>query len=289
MWFFLALTSTFLYSFRRLTEKKLSHNLNHFVLGFAVQALSVPGIALLLFFTEIPNIFSLSGNFWYPLLIIWIFLYPLQAFFYYKSLKGGEISNVLPLMSFIPIFNIVTSWVLIGELPSLVGFLGISSIVAGIYALNTKPDTHFLDPVIHLFRDKPSLFMLINCACLALGASLDKISIQASNPLFYTFVNTLGASIVLFIIASFTNKQIFEPVKKYSKDLAYIGVFQSFAFSAYIVALNTGIVAYVLAIKSSSAILGSVWGFVFLKETLSKSKMIALVFISLGLGLIAVA
>lgn len=289
MWFFLSLASTFLYSFRRLSEKKLSQKLDHFTLGFAVQAFSLPGIGLLLFLADIPSLFSLSGNFWYPLLIIWAFLYPLQAFFYYKSLKHGDISFVLPLMSFIPIFNILTTWVLIGELPSFVGFLGILAIVAGIYSLNTKPDLGILNPITHLFKDRPSLFMIINCACLAFGATLDKIAIQASNPLFYTVINTLGASIVLFIIARFTNKHVFTPVKKNYKDLGFIGIFQSLAFTAYIVALNTGIVPYVLAIKSSSAILGSIWGFVFLKESLTKYKVIALLFITLGLGLIALA
>lgn len=287
MWFFLALASTFLYSFRRLSEKRLSENLNHFVLGFAVQAFSLPGIALLLFFAPIPNLFSLSINFWYPLLIIWLFLYPLQAYFYYKSLKSGEISFVLPLMSFIPIFNIISTWWLIGEIPSFMGFVGILAIVVGIYSLNIRPNTHLISPITHLFRDKPSMFMLINCACLAFGATLDKIAIKASNPLFYTFVNTLGASIILLIIAKLTTKQIFYPVQKNYKSLGYIGVFQSVAFTCYIVALNTGIVPYVLAIKSSSAILGSIWGFIFLKESMSKYKLIALSFISLGIILIA--
>lgn len=289
MWFFLALASSFLYSFRRLSEKKLSQNLNHFVLGFAAQAFSLPGMVLLLLFTPIPTLFSLTSNFWIPLLIIWLILYPLQAYYYYKSLKEGEISFVLPLMSFIPIFNIISSWILIKEVPSLTGFLGILAIVLGVYALNIKPHTHFLNPVSHLFKDKPSRFMLINCACLAFGATLDKIAIQASNPLFYTFINTLGASIILLIIAKITSKHIISPIQKHIKALSLVGIFQSVAFTLYIVALSIGIVPYVLAIKSSAAILGSVWGFIFLKETFSKYKMLALIFISLGLVLIALA
>lgn len=289
MWFFLALTSSVLYSFRRLSEKKLSENLNHFVLGFAAQAFSLPGMALLLFFAPIPNLLSLPLNFWIPLSIIWLILYPLQAYFYYKSLKHGEISYVLPLTSFLPIFNIIFSWILISELPSLVGFLGIVAIVLGVYTINIRPNTHFLNPVTHLFRDKPSLFMLINCLCLAFGATLDKIAIQASNPLFYTFINTLGASIILLVIAKATTNRIANPIRKHFKGLVMLGSFQSVAFTCYIVALSIGIVPYVLAIKSSSAILGSIWGFIFLKESLTKYKVTALIFISFGLVLIALA
>jgi len=289
MWFFLSLASTFLYSFRRFSEKKLADKTDHFILGWAVQAFSLPGVALTLFFATIPGLTSLSYNFWIPLLIIWLILYPLQAYFYYKSLKEGEVSFVLPLMSTIPIFTVVISWFLLGELPSFVGFLGIFSIVAGIYSLNIRPNTHLLSPLIHLFRDKPSLFMIINCLCLALGSTLDKVAIKASNPLFYGFINTLGATIILFIIATLTNKNFSSSTKNNLKGFSLLGILQTVAFICYTIALNTGIVSYVLAIKSSAAILGSVLGVIFLKEKLTKPKTAALFFIFLGLIFIALA
>ena len=290
MWFLLALTSTFLYSFRRLTEKELSQKINPFTLAFALQFFSLPAISLMLFFTTIPSLSSLSGYFWIPLLIIWIFLYPTQGFFYYKSLKEGELSYVLPLAGSIPIFNVVISWLLLGEIPSFVGFLGILSIVAGIYALNIKPNTHIISPITHLFRDRPSLFMIINCLCLALGTSLDKVAINASNPLFYSFVNTLGASVVLFIMVLLTSRtKFYSQIIRNTKGLMTLGLIQSFAFTAFILALSIGIVPYVAAIKSSSAILGSIWGLVFLKEPFTRYKTLALIFIFLGLVLIALA
>jgi len=283
MWFFLAFASAFFYSFRRISEKRLSQKINHFLLGWAVQAFSLPGTVLLLFFATIPSLSSLSSNFWIPLLIIWIFLYPIQAYFYYKSLKHGDVSYILPLFSLVPIFNIVTSWVLLGEIPSIVGFLGILSIVVGIYSLNMKSGMNLFSPFAALFRNKLGLFMIINCLSLAFGSTLDKIAVQASNPLFYSFVNTVGATIVLFIFARKTNSNLESPIKNNYKELTIIGILQALAFTLYIFALNTGIVAYVAAIKSASAILGSVWGFVFLKEKLNRYKVIALIFISFGL------
>lgn len=284
MWFFLALTSAFLYSFRRFFEKDLSEKANPLTIGFAVQAFSLPGIALLLFFAQIPNFGSLSFQFfWLPLLIIWILLYPLQAYFYYKSLKEGELSYVLPLMSTIPIFTIFSAWVLIGELPSTLGFLGIFLIVTGIYSLNMRPNTKFYSPITHLFHDRPSLFMIINCVCLAIGSTLDKVAIKASNPLFYAFINTLGASIILFLIAQITARHFFPEIKKNFKGFSIVGTLQAFAFITYVIALTTGIVPYVLAIKSSAAIIGTVWGFILLKESLSKNKITALVLIAFGI------
>lgn len=234
-----------------------------------------------------PNLFSLSFRFWIPLLIIWLIFYPLQAYFYYKSLKFGEISSVLPLMSLIPIFNVIFSFVLLGELPTVIGFLGIACIVLGIYILNLKLNSNFFVPITHLFSDKPSLFMIINCLCLSIGTTLDKIAIQASNPLFYSFVNTTGASLILLLIALKTNKNFVKEITSNSKILTLLGVFQGLAFSAFIVALSTGLVAYVNAVKSSSVILASIWGFIFLREKFTLQKSVCLILILVGLVLIA--
>ncbi|TSC86656.1 MAG: EamA-like transporter family [Microgenomates group bacterium Gr01-1014_7] len=243
MWFFLALASAFFYSFRRFSEKNLANKAEHFTLGFVVQAFSLPLITLLLWFTNIPTLTSLSIRFWLPLLIIWIFLYPAQAYFYYKSLKEGEITYVLPLMSLIPIFNILSSWILIHEVPSFIGFLGIITIVAGVYSLNIKPNMNIFSPFTYLFKHKPALFMIINCLCLATGSTLDKIAIQASNPLFYSFINTLGASLILLFIAKIMNPKFNLDVKDNFKSFTILGFLQAAAFTGYIVALSTGIVS----------------------------------------------
>lgn len=289
MWFLLAFLSSFSYSFRRFSEKTLAHKVDHFTLGFAVQAFSLPGITLLLFFTDIPNLFSLSGNFWYPLLIIWLIFYPVQAYFYYKSLREGDISYVLPLMSLVPIFTTISSWILLGEVPSMFGFIGIFAIVTGIYSLNIRPQRSIMSPITHLFRDKPSLYMIINCICLATGSTLDKIAVHASNPFFYSFINTVGATIVLLVIARITNPTVHVSVKENGKSFTIVGVLQAIAFTSYITALNTGIVAYVSAIKNASVIFSSIWGFIFLKEAFNRYKLTALIFIAIGLVCIALA
>lgn len=289
MWFLFALTSTFFYSFRRFSEKGLSEKIDHFTLGWAVQAFSLPLITVLLFFTTIPTLFSLSGRFWIPLLIIWFILYPLQAYFYYRSLKEGNVTYVLPLMSLIPIFNVLISWFLVQEIPSLLGFLSIIFIVIGVYFLNVKKNMQFLSPFTHLFRDRPSLFMIINCICLALGSTLDKIAIQVSNSLFYSFINTLGASTILLIIARINNKHFTLTIKRNFNSFLVVGILQALGFTSYIVALQMGIVSYVVAIKSANVILASIWGLLFLKETFNRYQTISFALIFSGLVLIAFA
>ena len=116
-----------------------------------------------------------------------------------------------------------------------------------------------------------------------------KSRLQDPSPLFYGFINTLGATIILFIIATLTNKNFSSSTKNNLKGFSLLGILQTVAFICYTIALNTGIVSYVLAIKSSAAILGSVLGVIFLKEKLTKPKTAALFFIFLGLIFIALA
>lgn len=282
MWFALAILSTLFYAWRRILEKRSAGNIDYFTLGWVVQAFSLPIITLLLFFTTIPNIFLLPSAFWIPLAIIWFILYPLQAYFYYRSLKEADISSVLPLMSFVPVFAVFFAWILLAENPTIFGWFGIVLIVLGVYLLSLKKEKSYFYPFRYIISHKPSIYMLINSMSLALGSTLDKIAIGVSNPLFYSFVNTLGATIILFVFAAKFNKRLISVVRHNFKGFFFIGVTQAFAFTFFMLALSVGLVGYVGAIKSSNVVIGSLLGIFLFKERANKNMLIAFVSILIG-------
>lgn len=130
--------------------------------------------------------------------------------------------------------------------------------------------------------------MLITSMVVALGTSLDKVAVTASNPLFYSFVNTLGGAIVLTAIAWLTNPKFFQDVRVNARQLGLLGMFQGFGVTAYMLAIGTGLAAYVIAIKNANVVVGAVLGLVFLRESFSKQKVGSFGLIIIGLGLIAV-
>src|SRR3989344_4203933 len=160
MWLSLALLSSLLLAIRRIYEKDLSAKFGNFSLGFAMQFFGVFPMLILFFFLPLPSdLWHLSWNFWWPLLVIWIILYPLQTYFLYRSLREGELSEVTPVSALLPVFNIATSFFLIGELPTPYGFAGIVLTVFATYLLLADTGS------ARVAYNKPVLFMIISIAC----------------------------------------------------------------------------------------------------------------------------
>ena len=57
---------------------------------------------------------------------------------YVYALKHGDISISVPMLSFTPAFMIITSFLILGEMPNAFGIIGIILIVFGAFILTTK-------------------------------------------------------------------------------------------------------------------------------------------------------
>ena len=286
MWLTFALASALLLAVRRIYEKDLTARFSNFSLSFLLMIFSLPAVLVLLFFYPIPqNISALPWDFWWPLIIIWLILYPLQNYLLYRSLREGELSQVTPVSALLPVFNILPSFILLRELPSVFGVIGIIVTVIATYLILTD--------VRAGERQKfnlPVLFMIGTVVCTAIGSTLDKIATEASTPVFYTFINMVGASVVFFIL-TFAYRQQHElaRVKESMGTFIVLGIVMALAFVAFITAFTLGPTSYTLAIRSGGFIIAALWGVVLLKESFSSRKMWSLVLFVAGTVALAVS
>ncbi len=284
MWLSLALFSALLFGIRRIYEKELTGTFGNFSLGFVVQSFSVIPILALFFFLPIPqDIWALPWRFWWPLIIIWLVLYPIQTYFLYRSLREGEVSEVVPVGSLLPVFNVVSSYVLIGEIPTRYGLVGILAIVVATYILLKDA------PGVGKFRiNMPVLFMVIATLLPAIGSTLDKISIEVSTPVFYSFVNQFGVSIVFLVCTfAFGQQQDLKRIPEKFWLLVSLGLVLAFGFTASMAAFVSGETSYVLAIRSAGFLLPVAWGLFFLREHISRRKIVALGLFAAGIVLLS--
>ncbi len=279
MWLSFALASALFLAARRVYEKRLTSTFGNFSLSFVSLAFSLPFLLALWIFLPIPQDFAaLPWRFWWPLLIIWFVLYPVQNYFLYRSLREGELSEVTPVSTLLPVFNIVTSFLIIGESPTPLGFLGIGATVVATYLLltHTKEGQG-------LTYNRPVLFMLYTVFCTALGSTLDKVAIEASTPAFYSFVNVLGASAVFLVLAyMYDEGRELKQIKGMFWMLCILGVALALGFASAMFAFSYGPTSYVLAVRSGGFLLAALWGLVFLKESLSNKKIVAIALFVLG-------
>ena len=283
LWFPFALFSAIVLASRRVYEKNLTNAFGNFSMGFIVQAFSLlPTLALFLFLPLPDNILTLPWRFWWPLLIIWFILYPIQTYFLYRALREGELSETTPIMALLPVFNIFSSYIIIGELPTLLGGIGIISVVFGTYLLLKNPRQSAAAKY-----SQAVLYMIIAATCIAIGSTLDKVSISVSTPVFYSFMNTLGASVIfLFLIYIYKQQEELKKIKIMVWPLVVLGIFQALSYTASMFAFSYGPTSYVLAVRSGSFLIASAVGIFFLKEVLSSQKIISYVLFVAGIVLI---
>jgi len=284
MWLLLSFLSALIFGVRRIYEKQLTPVFGNFSLGFVMQGFGLPAILFLFLFLPLPrDLLHLPWDFWWPLLVIWFLLYPLQTYFLYRSLREGELSHVTPVSALLPVFNVVSSFLIIGELPSALGFMGIAATVLGVYLVLTDVGGDTMARY-----NKPVLFMVASVACTAIGSTLDKVAVAVSTPVFYAFVNNLGASVLLFALALFYREpDIYKNIVKHVWALTGMGILFAIAFIAFVTAFALGPTSYVLAIRSGGFILAALWGVFILRERMSAKKLAAIPLFLFGVALLA--
>lgn len=287
MWILWALLSALFAATRRTQEKQLTHHLNHFMIAFVVQLLSLPIILLaLILHGGFINPLKLGLNFWLPLVIVCIGFYPLNAFLYLQAIKHSELSKVLPIQSLWPVFSLIPAWLLLGELPTIISTIGIVLTVLGVYVLGMKSNVlhHPLQP----FREeKGSRYMIFAVILVTLAGILDKVAINASNAIYYSFTSTVGAVLVLFATLCVFRINEYAKLKNSVKNLGVIGSLQGSSYTTYLLALSAGPIAYVAAIRSSNVLIGSLLGILVLKEKLTVYKAVSFALILVGGALLA--
>jgi len=289
MWFTLALLSAAFAGLRGAREKVLLAQLDQFTIGWVFQLFSLPLlIATLLLTHKTLNPLHLGAAYWLPSLMVTLLFYPINTWLFYKALSMGELSKVLPIQSIMPALSMLMAFVVLREIPTALASAGISLIILGLYVINLN-GLKLHNPFQPFLEDRSTLYMLGSTTSVALILPLDKIAINASNPLFYMVMSTIGGTTILCLIAMIASPQGPKNVSKNLRPLLAIGTSRGLAYATFIGALGLGPVAYVSSVRSSSALIGAVTGLVYLKEPVTWAKMTALILIGSGLSVLAFA
>jgi drug/metabolite transporter (DMT)-like permease len=204
----------------------------------------------------------------------------------FAALRHTDISLAVPMISFTPLFLIITSFVLLREVPSLIGITGIIIIVTGSYVLNlSSSHRRFADPFRSIAKNRGVLYMLIVSVLYAVAINFDKMIVLNSDPVFGSAITCLILGISFSGMSQGTmvrdmvvpvmgplpdaphrhNGEITStPLKNSIGQWAMIGILLSVSAVSINTAYTVQIVPYVIAIKRMSIIMMVVYGaFVF--------------------------
>ena len=285
MWFILAILGAFFQAtFLILNKYFLKRRISEYILGAGVFLTSAIILFILAIIRGIPD---LGPAFLYAAIATGL-LNVIATILILKSLKITDASLVIPMLSFTPAFLILTSFLILGEVPTRTGILGILLIVVGSYALNFKSlkIKEILFPFRKLFSTRGLIYMFIVAFIFGISTNYDKLAIVNSDPIFGSAVICFFIAIPLIII-SVAKKQNF--LKEYKTNFFKFGLV-AIVSSLSIIAINTAltlqIVPYVISIKRTSILLGVIYGFLLFKEKNVGKRLFGALIMFAGMALI---
>ncbi len=284
MWIWLTLISAFsLATSDALTKRVLSRE-NEFVVAWLRLVFSLPLLVVIFPFIRIPET---DRVFW----LAFFSAIPLEItalIFYIKALRLSPMSLTLPFLSLTPLFLIFTSRILIGERVSLEGAIGILLIVIGSYTLNLSTIRKgLLEPVRAIFRERGSVYMIVVAFIYSITSTLGKIGVEHSSPVFfgttYFFAVTVALSPIVYIKS---RRNLADKLRQDWKVVLLPGGFFGLMILTHMFAIELAKVSYMISLKRTSLLIGSLYGFLFFGEKNILQRLLGAVFMFAGLVLV---
>ena len=286
MGFLYIILATILFSFVTVGQKKLLTKRNEYVTLWGITLCSIPLFLILNIYFGLPEI---SSNFWLFLGINVVLNFFAQILLY-KALKLSDISLIIPLLSFTPVFLLFTSWIILGEFPTLLGLVGILIIVFGTWLLNiSEIKKGIFAPFKAILTNKGSLFALFVAIIWSITSNVDKLALQESSPLFFISCFSLSLAVLFSFIVFIKFRDRIKP-EFFSSFWQFLLIGSTWAMAIWLqmLAISKILVPYVISIKRTHSILTVIWGKIFFKEKNIKSRLIGAIVMALGAIMIVV-
>jgi len=209
-----------------------------------------------------------------------------------EAYRVGDLSIVYPVSRSAPLFTLFWATLFIGEILSLIGFLGIGLVTLGIFVISMRGfHLKSLSPEPQKsFSSLPYLLAFIAALSGSIYSVVDKVVVQILHPVFYTWLINLWMCIDVGIYLLFHRKApLIKVWRESKKEIFTIVLLQNIGYGCFLMALTMSKVSYVVAFRQVGVLFGAGMGILFLKESQWKARMTGALILTLGLVLIGLA
>jgi len=244
---------------------------------------------------------ELAPGFWKYVAITGL-LNILISYLGFKALQTkDDVSLVVPIKDTTPAAIVLTSWIIVGERPSTMGYVGILLLVAGTYTLNIQgliDQLHsgrwtwkaFLEPWLALGRSRGVRLAFAASAVGCLAIPFDGLASRSGPPLF-ALACVISFSAVAHSVRALTTgagRQFFDRRRGMPYAALVGGALFATATGLFWWSFRFLLVAYQATVKRSETFFVIVLAFLILRERKSfRSRMAAVLLMCIGTILIA--
>lgn len=279
LWFIFSFFTALFESLKDVFSKKSLKNVDEYIVSWSLRFFALPFLLPLLFFIEIP---SLGNKFWLALLVSGS-LNVVATIFYMKAIKHSDLSITVPMVTFTPLFLLLTSPLIVAEFPTFFGLIGVLLIVLGSYTLNIKQRHEgYLVPFRALLKEIGPKLMLLVAFIWSITSNFDKIGVQNSSPIFWAISVNIFIILVMLPIMLYKSRGSIQNIRTNYKALFPIGLFSALTLIFQMTAINLTLVAYVISIKRTSAVMSVLFGHLIFKEKDIRERLVGAVIMIVG-------
>jgi len=286
IWIIFATLTALFESLKDVASKRGLKILDEYVVAWSMIFFTLPLMLPLLGIIEIPQ---LGKNFIWALLAGGTFNV-VSMLLYIRAIKLADLSLAVPLVTFTPLFLLVTSPLIVGERPTTMDAVGIVCIVIGSYILNfKKQEQGYFAPFRALLKEKGSQLMLLVAFIWSLSSTVDKVGVQNSSPTFWAIANYSYIAAGMLPIMLYKSRNSLKQVVQNLPILVPIGFLQGLVVLCQMQAISLTLVAHVISIKRMSALLSVIWGHLIFKEKGLKERAAGATVMVMGVLFITLA
>lgn len=285
VWILNSVGCALFYAFHGAYSKKLlKDGWNEYILLWFTFIGGIPFLIIPFLFVPFPQ---LNSTFWI-VLFSGIGGNSLAFVLYFKAIKETELSISIPLVSITPLFMLLTSYLILSEVPDITGITGILLVITGCYTLGTFPNGYnFLQPFKNLWEDKGARYAILVALIWSVTANLDKVAVLNSSPFAYPLIFNIFFPIPFSALVLGKIKRHKEQFQlKAVLSLIFLGFLNAVMVISQMVAIELALASYVITIKRSGMVVSVLIGWLVFKEKRGFHHMLSASIILFGIMLV---
>ncbi|MEF8798714.1 MAG: EamA family transporter, partial [Candidatus Bipolaricaulota bacterium] len=200
-------------------------------------------------------------------------IHVLYVYFLSMAYRYGDISFSYPIArGTAPFIVALFSFLFIGELPSIAGFLGMALIALGIFFL-VKSDLRenfngSEDDRNVYIKDSGNafIFAILTSLMIAFYIFLDGKGSRVFSPIIFMFVYSVFSTIFFTIPIVKRSKKLFKEIKKNFVPMIATGVLEPLSYFLALQAMQLSQLGYVASLRNISIVFATLLGVIMLKE-----------------------
>jgi uncharacterized membrane protein len=263
MWFILSLLSALFQVLRNVAMKRLGHALDDTINVWGRFTFLLPFAGLGVLYTGIPGV---QKGFWVFGALFGV-TQCLGTFSLSKALKQSDISLVTPLWKLSLILLVAWGYLTLGEIPSLLGLLGLMVSLLGVYLLNIRmARISFWTPIVALIKDPGQRWTLGAAMGYAPSVVLIKKMALLSTPIYAIFIAYVFCFAFMTPYTVIRSWRHFSSIGRFWKDFVGMGICAALSTWFGTTAYTMTVSSYVEAVKQVEVLLALGIGYFLFKE-----------------------